>query len=331
MGKRPGRGAKELAARYLSPDWVERLDRAAFRARQARLGAVRRGFGALGYNVARKADYYSPLPVLDDLRRTRARWDRPSELPGLDVDPTGLATRLVKLADAWEDDFVETSGEYTANLHRGFGPGYPAFDARTLYYMLREHKPAHYLEVGSGLSTYYASLAAGRNAEDGRPVQLTCVEPYPFDELRRLEGIDLQEAFVQDVPLERFTALREGDVLFIDSTHVLKLDSDVAYLFLEVLPRLAPGVLVHVHDIPLPHNVPFPTDTWVFGERWPMYWNEAMVVQLFLAFNSAFEIELSTPLVRHHDETVLTERFPDYVPVADDPNPPSSLWLRRVS
>jgi hypothetical protein len=323
-------GAKARAAEHLSPEWVERLDRLAFRTRQARLGAIRRGFGALGYNVARKADYYSPLPVLDEIRKTRSRWDRPSELPGLDVDVEALAATLVKLAESWEDDFVETCGDYTANLHRGFGPGYPAFDARTLFYMLREHKPARYLEVGSGLSTYYASLAGARNAAEGSPLALTCVEPYPFDALKGLEGIELLQAFVQDVPLERFTALEDGDVLFIDSTHVLKLDSDVAYLFLEVLPRLKKGVFVHIHDIPLPWNVPFPTDTWLFGERWPMYWNEPMAVQLFLAFNSAFEIQLSTPLVRHDDEGLLVERFPDYTPLAEDPNPPSSLWLRRV-
>jgi hypothetical protein len=329
VGTQP-RGPKERAAEYLSPEWIERLDRMAFRARQARLGAVRRGFGALGYNVARRSDYYSPLPVLEEIRETRSRWDRPSELVGLDVDVDAMAAQLGKLAEAWEDDFLDTTGEYDVNVRRGFGPGYPAFDARTLYYMLREHKPARYVEVGSGLSTYYASLAAARNAADGAPLALTCVEPYPFDALRTIDGIDLVQAFVQDVPLETFGQLGDGDVLFIDSTHALKIDSDVAYLFLEVLPRLAKGVIVHIHDIPLPWNVPFPTDTWLFGERWPMYWNEPMVVQLFLAFNSAFEIVLSTPLLRHHDERLLAERFGDYVPVADDPNPPSSLWLRRV-
>jgi hypothetical protein len=331
VGAQAGRGPRQRAAEFLSDEWVERLDKMAFRARQARLGAVRRGFGALGYNVAKRADYYSPLPVLDEIRETRARWDRPSELVGIDVDVDAMAALLGKLAEAWEDDFRQNTGDYAANLGRGFGPGYPSFDARTLYYMLREHKPARYLEVGSGLSTYYASRAAARNAADGAPLQLTCVEPYPFDALRGIDSIDLLQAFVQDVPLERFTALESGDVLFIDSTHALKIDSDVAYLFLEVLPRLAPGVIVHIHDIPLPWNVPFPTDTWLFGERWPMYWNEPMAVQLFLTYNSAFEIVLSTPLLRHHDERLLAERFDDYTPVADDPNPPSSLWLRRVS
>ncbi len=135
---------------------------------------------------------------------------------------------------------------------------------------------------------------------------------------------------MQDVPLARFEELEAGDVLFIDSSHALKIDSDVAFLFLEVLPRVKPGVIVHIHDVHFPWNGPYPADTWLFGERWPVYWNEAMVVQTFLAFNDRFRIELSTPMLRHHDETFLTSRFPDYVAVAHDPNPPSSLWLRRL-
>src|SRR5690606_35304322 len=106
--------------------------------------------------------------------------------------------------------------------------------------------------------------------------------------------------FVQDVPLSRFAELEPGDVLFIDSTHALRIDSDVAYLFLEVLPRVPTGAIVHIHDVPFPYNVPYPSDFWLFGERWPVYWNEAMVVQTFLAFNRAFEVQLSTPLLRHH-------------------------------
>ena len=329
MPPRPRRSAKQRAERILPPRLVRALDSGAFAARRAWIRAVHRGFGAAGLNVVKRADYYSTLPVLADLRANRARWDRPSALPGVDVDLAAMRDRLAQLADRWESDFAKQAGDHAANQQAGFGPGYPAFDARTLYYLLREHRPARYLEVGSGLSTYYATLAGERNADDGQPLRITCVEPYPFPALLGLPGLDLVQGFVQDVPTATFTELAAGDVLFIDSSHSLKIDSDVAYLFLEVLPRLAPGVLVHIHDVPFPYNVPYPADTWLFGERWPVYWNEAMVVQAFLAFNSAFEVLLSTPLVRQSDERFLIDRFPDYVPVADDPNPPSSLWLRR--
>jgi hypothetical protein len=324
------RSTKQRVATVLPAFVVRALDRLVFATRRLRIRGVLRVFGMLGYNVVKRADYYSTLPVLAEIEQTRARWDRPSALAGLDVDVPGMIKRLSELADRWEQEFIDATGDYVANTRRGFGPGYPYVDARTLYYFLREHKPRTYLEVGSGLSTFYASLAAQRNAEDGSPLQITCIEPYPFDALRSLPDFELVEGFVQDVPLDRFEALESGDVLFIDSSHALKIDSDVAFLFLEVLPRLKPGVFVHIHDVHFPFNGPFPADTWLFGERWPVYWNEAMVVQTFLAFNSAFEILLSVPMIRHDDEPFLIDRYPDYVTLAEDPNPPSSLWLQRV-
>lgn len=320
---------KQRVQRVLPAFLVALLDRLVFRMRRVRIRAVHRAAARLGLNVVKRADYYSTLPVLEEIERTRARWDKPSALVGVDVDLAEMTARLDRLADRWEDDFRRHAGDYSANQRQGFGPGYPAFDARTLYYLLREHKPARYLEVGSGLSTYYATLAARRNADDGSEMRITCIEPYPFPALHTLPNFQLVHGFVQDVPISRFEELEDGDVLFIDSSHALKIDSDVAYLFLEVLPRVKPGVFVHIHDVPFPYNVPYPADTWLFGERWPVYWNEAMVVQTFLAFNSAFETLLSVPLIRHADEGYLLKRFPEYVPVAEDPNPPSSLWLRR--
>lgn len=325
----PAERLRERARALLPGSAVRRLDRLAFGLRRARVRAVHRAAARLGWTIARRGDYYSPLPVLAEIERTRTRWDRPSALAGVAADVPMMIDRLAKLADRWEPEFQALAGDYRANQRQGFGPGYPPFDARTLYYLLREHRPARYLEVGSGLSTYYATLAGARNAADGAPLQISCVEPYPFAALRELPGLRLVEGLVQDVPPSTFRSLESGDVLFIDSSHALKIDSDVAYLMLDVLPELAPGVLVHIHDVPFPYNVPHPADTWLFGERWPVYWNEAMVVQAFLAYNSQFEIWLSTPLIRHVDEAFLTARFPDYVPVAEDPNPPSSLWLRR--
>jgi predicted O-methyltransferase YrrM len=324
------RSVKQRLARFLPASSVVLLDRLVFAMRATRVRWVHALFGLFGYNVAKKADYYSTLPVLSEIKATRARWDQPSRLAGLDIDLPAMKRRLADLADRWESDFQATAGNYRANQQQGFGPGYPRFDARTLYYMLREHKPAKYLEVGSGLSTYYATRAAERNAVEGAPLQITCIEPYPFDALKVLPDFELVQGFVQDVALERFESLQAGDMFFIDSSHALKIDSDVAYLFLEVMPRIRPGVIVHIHDVPFPFNVPFPADTWLFGERWPVYWNEAMVVQAFLAFNSAFEIVLSTPMIRHDDESFLISRFSDYTPLQDEPNPPSSLWLRRV-
>lgn len=322
---------KQRVARVAPAGVVEFLDRAAYRLRRGRILFVHWIAGLFGQNVVAKKDYYSTLPVLAEIEATRARWDRPSELAGVDIEVVALQKKLGTLADTWEEELQRVAPDHGANAAKGFGPGYPAFDARTLYYMTREHKPRRYLEVGSGLSTYYASLAGTQNAAEGSPLAITCIEPYPYDALRTLDGCDLIEGFVQDVPVERFEELEAGDVLFIDSSHALKIDSDVAYLFLEVLPRIKPGVFVHIHDVPFPYNTPFPADTWIFGERPPVYWQEAMIVQAFLAFNSAFEVLLSTPMVRHYDEQFLLDRFDDYTELSQDPNPPSSLWLQRTA
>lgn len=322
---------KQRVARVAPMGLVEFLDRLMFGLRRSRIRFTHWFFGLFGQNVVAKKDYYSTLPVLSEIEATRARWDRPSDLVGVEANVNALSKNLGQLADVWEDEFRRVAGDHATNSARGFGPGYPAFDARTLYYKVREHKPKRYLEVGSGLSTYYASLAAAQNAAEGSPMSITCIEPYPYDALRTIDGFDLIEGFVQDVPVERFEELESGDVLFIDSSHALKIDSDVAYLFLEVLPRIKPGVFVHIHDVHFPYNTPYPADTWLFGERPPVYWNEAMIVQTFLAFNQAFEIQLSTPMIRHYDEEFLLERFDDYTPLTEDPNPPSSLWLQRVS
>lgn len=321
---------KQLVRRLFPAALVALLDRAVFGFRKARIRWTQGFFGLFGFNVVKKKDYYSVLPVLSEIEKTRERWDKPSALAGVDIDVAVLEKNLGRLADSWESEFAPIAAEYLANTQKGFGPGYPAFDARTLYFMLREHKPKRYLEIGSGLSTYYTSLAGAKNAAEGSPLQITCIEPYPFDALRTIEGFELVEGFVQDVPLERFESLEAGDVLFIDSSHALKIDSDVAFLFMEALPRVKPGVFVHIHDIHFPYNHPFPADFWLFGERWPVYWQEVMIVQAFLQFNDSFEVLLSTPMVRHHDERFLTDRFADYTPLAKDKNPPSSLWLRRT-
>jgi hypothetical protein len=130
----------------------------------------------------------------------------------------------------------------------GFGPGYTAVDALILYMMIRHIRPKRYIEVGSGLSTYYCSLAAARNTSEGYPLAITCIEPYPFEKLRTIPNIDIMAKQVQDVEVSFFGQLQKDDVLFIDSSHVLKIDGDVPFLYLEVLPTLNVGVVVHIHD-----------------------------------------------------------------------------------
>jgi hypothetical protein len=266
--------------------------------------------------------------VRADLERHRRRWDRPSEMVGVEYDLEAMKELLARLVAVFGAELPD----YEQAKRAGYGPGFTTVDAMALYLMLRHLKPARYVEVGSGLSTYYAWLALERNRQEGSPCSITCIDPFPTGRLEPLGGVNMIASLVQDVELARFADLADGDVLFIDSTHVLKVDGDVAYLYLEVVPRLRPGVMVHAHDIPFPYNTPHPAEAYVFGAKWPWYRTEPMLIQALLAFNDRFEITLSTPLLRHFDEAFLAATLPGYRPTvaADFDTHHGSLWFRRV-
>ena len=294
------------------------------------LATAQRSLNALGWNVMRVADYYSPLPVLPRLEERRARWDRPSELPGVAYDLEAMKALLGELS-AYGEEYGELV-PYEEAKTLGYGPGFTTVDAMLVYWMLRHLKPRRYIEIGSGLSTWYASLAAARNADEGSPMAIAAVDPYARDRVRTIPGLEVIAREVQDVEPDFFRQLEAGDVLFIDSTHVVKIDGDVPHLYLEVVPRLRPGVVIHSHDIHFPYNVPYPAEQYLFAQKWPSYWTETMLLQAFLAFNPAYEILLSAPLLRFHDEQVLRRTIPGYRPVepADYDTHCGSLWFRKA-
>ena len=153
---------------------------------------------------------------------------------------------------------------------------YGQADAAVLHAMLRRQRPRHLLEVGSGYSTAVALDVVARHLPD---LQITCVEPNAErlrSRLRPGDDVVMIEAPAQEVPLETFALLDAGDILFIDSTHVLKSGSDVAWLYLHVLPTLAPGVIVHVHDIHWPFEYP---ERWIREGR---DWTEVYLLRAFL-------------------------------------------------
>jgi hypothetical protein len=286
---------------------------------------------ACGWNIARTSDFYSPLPVLEDLAATREIWDRPSELVGIDYDLEALKRRLAELYERHGSEIQQLESHETIKS-LGYGPGFPVIDAHLTYLTMRDLKPKRYIEVGSGLSTYYAWLAADRNRTEGSPCEMTCVDPFPTGKLWSLPHLSAIEKKVEESDLALFDELGDGDVLFIDSTHVLRLGGDVWFLFMEVLPRLQPGVVIHVHDIHYPYTTPHPASKNIFGAKWPWYRTEPQVLQAFLTFNREFEIVASAPMIRHFDESFLARTIPGYrgLAVDDFDTHFGSIWLRRV-
>jgi predicted O-methyltransferase YrrM len=286
--------------------------------------------GTLGLNVMLEADYYSPLPVRDELARTRTLWDKPSRMRGVEYNLVAMQEKYAALFKKFGGELAGLPG-HAECCAAGFGPGFPFIDGATLYCMIRDLKPKRYLEVGSGLSTYYCSLAAKANRSEGHPVGIHCIEPYPFEKLHSVEDIQVTPRKVQEVDISEFEKLEAGDILFIDSSHSLKVGSDVAYLFMEVVPSLKDGVVIHVHDVNFPYNTPYPADECIFLRNWPLYFNEAMVVQSFLAFNIKYRLILSCPLLRHFYKGFVEQVVGSYQNRIPDNGSYSSCWFVKWS
>ena len=285
----------------------------------------------LGFNVARTGDYYSPLPVRAELERTRERWDRPSTMTGIEWETPAMKSRLSGLVADHGGELSELPA-YEEAKRLGYGPGFTVADAHLVYLVLRDLRPERVIEVGSGLSTFYISRALTRNRKEGSPGRIRCIDPHSGDRVEELPGVEVVRREVQEIdPVEFREQLRSGDLLFIDSTHVVKIGGDVPHLYLEVLPHLRPGVTVHSHDIHCPYNTPHPAEEYVMRAKWPRYWTEAMLLQAFLAFNPEFEIVLSLGLLRHEDEPFLERTLPGYSPIVptDYDTHAGSIWYRR--
>jgi len=294
------------------------------------LRAAERTAHRCGLNYARAGDFYSPLPMRERLAATRERWDRPSELPGVDLDLERQRRRLRQLAGRFASELGELPS--FAELKRaGFGPGFTEVDAALSYLVLRAVRPKRYVEIGSGLSTAIAALAGERNAAEGTPCTVTAVDPFAGPGLRARRDVEVVVREVQDLSPSWFARLEAGDVLFIDSTHVVRIDGDVPHLLLEVVPRLAPGVVIHTHDVSWPRLTPHPAEAYLLQAKWPRFWTETMLLTAFLAFNEQFSPLLSTSLLRERDEDALRAAIPDYRPLEtfDHDSHAGSLWWCR--
>lgn len=233
--------------------------------------------------------FYSPLGRPEELDTRRSTlWPEDPCVPGINFD-TGGQRRLLReifppLLEAF--DFREHSEE-----GQTFSLGNSQFsraDARALFALLRHWRPRRMIEIGCGYSTLLAA-AVNREFLDGT-LEITAIDPFPKPFLRQLEGLSsLRVERVQDTPDAIFDSLEPGDVLFIDSSHVLKTGSDLTHLLTRVLPCLRSGVRVHFHDIFLPDEYP---SEWVIDMN--RSWNEQYALQALLAANARYRILFGT-------------------------------------
>ncbi len=264
--------------------------------------------------------FYSP--VVDPASLTSDLWEQRRGLIGIDF----CAERHRRLLSDWFPrylpDFDYPSGEPEDPTRYFIGNSqFSWLDARALFVFLRALRPQRMIEVGSGFSSLL-SADVNHRFLDGS-MDLTCIEPYPRAFLKAtipgLNRVVIEK--VEDVDPGLFEELRSGDILFIDSSHVAKTGSDVNHLFFEVIPRLAAGVFVHIHDIFLPDE--YPKD-WVLNEN--RSWNEQYLLRAFLMFNQSFEVFFGCSYAHRF--------FPSLVGAALGLGGQSfgggSMWIRRL-
>lgn len=263
-----------------------------------------------GFHVT-PVHFYQPIPDTRELPETL--WKQPSDLVGINMND---AMQLDLLRNHFTK-FQEECSKFPAEPPPGQRRPFRGVDALAAYCMVRHFQPRLIIEVGSGFS----SLALGQAAAQNKNSALICIDPFPSDFLRKgFPGLQSSiEKKIQNIDLKFFSQLQSGDILFIDSSHTVKIGGDVNYLFLEVLPRLKPGVIVHVHDIFLPFEY---RRDWVLDEF--RFWNEQYLLQAFLAFNSEFEVLLANSYLNHYHQEDLKAAFRNLPSWAG-----GSFWMRR--
>jgi hypothetical protein len=259
--------------------------------------------------------FYSPVPTMEEATSHLSQLGRAGAdtVAGVDLREAGQLDWLERLGTV-NDGFPLPDGRYHVD-----NPSFCLGDALTLQGMLRLVRPKRLVEVGSGFSSA-VTLDTREHHLDG--LEVTFVEPYPALLESRLRPEDraavrILAERVQDVPMAVFSELEPGDVLFIDSSHVVRVGSDAQFLYGEVLPRLPAGVVVHVHDIFFPFEYPL---AWVEEGR---AWNEAYVLRAMLV-GDTFEILFWNDwMARTHPDRFFAT-FP-----GTWGSPGGSIWLRR--
>jgi predicted O-methyltransferase YrrM len=267
--------------------------------------------------------FYSPIPDLDELHRVGGEFiDRvPKETPGIELNDQEQLELLKRFTDFYRE--MPFQAEKQEGLRYYFeNPAYSYSDAILLHCMIRHLEPKRIVEVGSGFSS--CMILDTNDLFFDSSISTTFIEPYPELLISLLRDSDQDKVKtipnrLQDVDLTEFDALQENDILFIDSTHVSKINSDVNRIFFEILPRLSSGVYVHFHDIFFPFEYP---KEWLLEGR---AWNEAYMLRAFLQFNHAFHPVLMNTFMSNLHESFFTENMPLCLK-----NTGASIWLKRI-
>jgi predicted O-methyltransferase YrrM len=267
--------------------------------------------------------YYSPIPCLDDIKAREAELfgNVSKEISGINLNEERQIDLFRRLSEYYKEQPFEPRKK--ANLRYFFeNASFGYADAIILYCMLRFAQPKRVVEIGSGYSS--CVILDTNEFFFGNSIQCTLIEPYPRLLLTLIKDSDRErteilQKKVQDVDLNRFRELSSGDILFVDSSHMSKIASDVNHIFFKILPALRSGVYIHFHDIL--HGFGYP-QAWAYKG---IAWNEAYLLRAFLQYNGAFEIQFFNSFFAQFHSDELADKMPLCMRA-----PGVSIWLRKV-
>lgn len=199
-------------------------------------------------------------------------------------------------------------------------------DAEFLYNMIRLYKPQRLIEIGSGYSTLMArhALHANQKENGSYRYQHICIEPYQMPWLSEIKDIQVIRKIVEQVDPNLFLTLEKNDILFIDSSHMIRPQGDVLFEYLQILPQLKSGVIVHIHDIFTPKDY---LDEWVIDEV--KFWNEQYLLEAFLSGNQNYQIIGALNYLKHHYSEQLAAKCP-ILRQEMESREPGSFWMMRI-
>lgn len=262
--------------------------------------------------------YYEPLfdkrnlikPLSDDRLLTGISWNIQEQISIL--NSFMYNEEMNSIPDSWKDD---------STFHFNNG-AFESGDAEYWYNIIRLKKPKKIIEIGSGNSTKMARLAIQNNKKEDAEYQCEhiCIEPYEMPWLEKLSNIRVVREKVENVHKDIFRKLGFNDILFIDSSHMIRPQGDVLYEYLELLPTLNRGVIVHIHDIFSPKDYP---EEWVIGEV--RFWNEQYLLEAFLTSNSHWKIIGALNYLHHNNYESLRDKCPRLTPDRE----PGSFYIQK--
>jgi len=266
--------------------------------------------------------FYSPVPSADDLARAVAAGAVSATTLGIDMREAEQLAFLERLSLYYPDvrfpEHNDGSTRFSFN-----NPSYSWCDATILFCMLRELRPRRIIEIGSG---YTSCLILDVNElYFDWEIDCTFIEPYPellrsLLKPQRVSNKVVIASKLQDIDTTLFETLEAGDILFIDSSHVVKAGSDVLTLFANILPRLKVGTFIHFHDVF--DRFEYPSD-WLMQGRG---WNEQYFLRTFLQYNSSFQIKLFTPYMIVRYGAWFHDKMPNCFR-----NTGGHIWIARTS